>query len=198
MKIAITGGIGSGKSYVCQRLQARNIEVYDCDAAAKRLMCTSVELQNKLQQLVGEGLYIKGVLQKPLLAKFLLASEENAKAVNEIVHPAVAHDFEQSGKDWIESAIYFDSGFNKRISIDKVVCITAPIATRIARVMHRDGISREKTLEWIARQLPQEDVRRLSDFEIVNDGIRDIDSQIDAFLQCIDISSEGKNNEIQQ
>jgi dephospho-CoA kinase len=38
MKIGITGGIGSGKSYVCKRLEARGYKVYDCDSAAKRLI----------------------------------------------------------------------------------------------------------------------------------------------------------------
>jgi dephospho-CoA kinase len=53
MKIGITGGIGSGKSYVCKRLEARGIQVYDCDNAAKRLMRTSAELQQQLKALVG-------------------------------------------------------------------------------------------------------------------------------------------------
>ena len=53
MKIAITGGIGSGKSYVCRLLGDRGITVYDCDAAAKRLMHTSEALQNSRRQLVG-------------------------------------------------------------------------------------------------------------------------------------------------
>ena len=55
MKIAITGGIGSGKSYVCRQLAERGIRVYDCDAAAKRLMRTSPELQKQLKELVGAG-----------------------------------------------------------------------------------------------------------------------------------------------
>ena len=53
MKIAVTGGIGSGKSFVCRQLAERGIRVYDCDAAAKRLMRSSAVLQEKLQELVG-------------------------------------------------------------------------------------------------------------------------------------------------
>ena len=51
MLTAITGGIGSGKSYVCRILESRGISVYDCDAAAKRLMRTSEKLQQELRQL---------------------------------------------------------------------------------------------------------------------------------------------------
>jgi len=188
MKIAITGGIGAGKSYVCQCLKELGIEVFDCDASAKRLMRTSPTLQQALRKLVGEEVYetVGGELKlnKPLLAKFLLESEVHQQAVNNLVHPAVAADFLQSGKDWLESAIFFDSGFDKRIYIDKVVCVTAPLEVRILRIMQRDGISRERALEWIHRQQPQEEVLLRSDYEIVNDGIADVGQQVRELLMC--------------
>lgn len=185
MKIAITGGIGSGKSFVCKELNRRGIEVYDCDAAAKRLMREDEELQHSLMQLVGEEVYVGHVLQKPILAKYLLASEAHKQAVNDIVHPAVARDFEQSGVDWLESAILFDSGFIHRTHFDFVVCVSAPIEVRVARVMQRDQISREKTLEWIEAQLPQEEVARQSDFEMINDGQSDIANQVNLLMTSI-------------
>lgn len=178
MRVAITGGIGSGKSFVCKRLEAFGIRVYDCDAAAKRLMRTSSALQRDLCRLVGDDVYVDGVLQKQVLVKFLLASEDNKQAVNQIIHPAVARDFECSGYEWLESAILFDSGFDRRIHFDYIVCVSAPLEIRIQRVMNRDGISREKTMEWISRQLPQEEVLKRANFEIVNDGMEDIDEQI--------------------
>ena len=189
LKVALTGGIGSGKSYVCQRLKARGIEVYDCDTGAKRLMRSSVRLRQSLQQLVGEDVYNQTAdgwrLNKPMLATFLLASEQNAQAVDDIVHPAVADDFLRSGIDWLESAIFFDSGFNQRVRVDRVVCVTAPLEVRVRRVMSRDGISREKTLEWIGRQLPQDEVERRSDFVVVNDGHVDVDRQLDEILHLL-------------
>lgn len=189
LKVALTGGIGSGKSYVCQRLKARGIEVYDCDAGAKRLMRSSVRLRQSLQQLVGEDVYNQTAdgwrLNKPMLATFLLASEQNAQAVDDIVHPAVADDFLRSGIDWLESAIFFDSGFNQRVRVDRVVCVTAPLEVRVRRVMSRDGISREKTLEWIGRQLPQDEVERRSDFVVVNDGHVDVDRQLDEIIHLL-------------
>lgn len=178
MKIAITGGIGSGKSYVCRRLQQYGIPVYDCDEAAKRLMRTDKQLQADLCRLVGDGVYVGGVLQKPVLAKFLLASEANKQAVNDVVHPVVARDFEQSGMGWLESAILFDSGFIHRTHFDCVVCVTAPDAVRLDRVIKRDHISREKAQEWLNAQLPQAKVVAQSDFEIVNDGVEDVDVQV--------------------
>ena len=176
MKIGITGGIGSGKSYVCQRLAARGIEVYDCDNAAKRLIRTSTALQQQLKALVGS-------LEKADMAKFLLESEANAKAIDAIVHPAVFRDFEESNFQWMESAILFESGAYRLV--DKTIVVTAPEEVRIQRVMQRDGISREKVLEWMQRQLPQDEVRRRADFEIINDGEADIEQQIIKILRTM-------------
>ena len=183
MKIAVTGGIGSGKSFVCRQLAERGIRVYDCDAAAKRLMRSSAVLQEKLKELVGAEVYHDGQLVKPVMAAFLLASDENQKAVNSIVHPAVAEDFKSSGYDWMECAILFESGFDHLV--DCVICVTAPEEVRIQRVMSRDGLSRERALEWLAKQFPQEEVLRRSDYEIVNDGQSDIGQQIDTIIQQI-------------
>lgn len=184
MKIAITGGIGSGKSFVCRELQRRGIDVYDCDAAAKRLMRSDVELQQRLRRLVGEDVYsADGTLQKPVLARFLLASEVNKLAVNDVVHPAVARDFEQSSFDWLESAILFESGFIHRTHFDKVVCVTAPEQVRVERVMARDHIDRSKALAWIHAQMPQQDIVSRSDYEIVNDGPSDVAEQVERLLQ---------------
>ena len=173
MKIGIAGGIGSGKSYVCRQLAARGIKVYDCDDAAKRLIRTSPQLQQQLIDLVGS-------LDKAAMSRFLLASKENAQAIDDIVHPAVFQDFLDSGMEWMESAIMYESGINKLV--DRVVVVTAPEELRIQRIMQRDGITWEKALQWIHRQWPQEQVRALADYEIINDGVADIDSQIDLLL----------------
>lgn len=189
MKIAITGGIGSGKSYVCRILENQGIRVYDCDAEAKRLMRTDAELQAGLKKLVGEEVYsADGILQKPVLAQFILTSEANKQAVNDVVHPAVARDFEQSDCEWMESAILFDSGFDRRTHFDKVVCVSAPVGIRLQRIMQRDHISQEKAQQWIDAVMPQEDLIARSDYEIVNDGVRDVEAQVVHLLNLLNPS----------
>lgn len=186
MLTAITGGIGSGKSYVCRILESRGICVYDCDAAAKRLMRTSEKLQQELRQLVGQDVYTSdGQLQKRVLADFLLTSEANKLALNDVIHPAVAEDFLSSGMTWLESAILFESGFDSRVSFDRVVCVSAPRDVRIQRIMRRDNISAAKAAEWIDTQMAQEEVERRSHFVIVNDGKSDIEQQVDNMLSKI-------------
>ena len=201
MKIGITGGIGSGKSYVCRLLEARGYAVYDCDSAAKRLIRTSPFIHRRLTALIGPQTYFKEsgarsqetevrsqesgeyILNKKAVAEFLLESEDNARAIDRIVHPAVFRDFIQSGMEWMESAIIYESGIYRLV--DRVIVVTAPEELRIQRVMARDKISREKVLEWMGRQWPQEEVRRRADFEIINDGHADIEQQLNNIIkQC--------------
>ena len=191
MKIGITGGIGSGKSYICRLLEQRGYAVYDCDSAAKRLIRTSPFIRRRLTALIGPETYFKEsgdssqesgeyILNKKAVAEFLLKSEDNARAIDRIVHPAVFRDFIESGLEWMESAIIYESGIHRLV--DRVIVVTAPEELRIQRVMARDEISREKVLEWMSRQLPQEEVRQRADFEIVNDGQADINRQLDDIL----------------
>jgi len=122
-------------------------------------------------------------LNKAVLTSFLLQSDENTRKINAIVHPAVAEDFISSGMNWMECAILFTSGFNR--FVDKVVCVTAPQNVRVQRIVMRDGISEDKALEWINIQMPQEELLYRSDYEIVNDGMADVEQQIDKILRAI-------------
>ncbi|MDE6013235.1 MAG: dephospho-CoA kinase [Prevotella sp.] len=190
MKIAITGGIGSGKSHVCRLLQQRGIEVYDCDSAAKRLMNTSKELKEQLSALIGSETYTAdGLLNKAAVTQFLLQSEANIHAINKIVHPAVIEDFLHSGLSWMESAILHQADLAH--IADYVIAVTAPEDIRIQRIIQRDGIPPEKAQEWIDRQWPQSEIRRLADHEIINDG-RPLEPQLEALLNKLN------NNDIQQ
>lgn len=180
MKYAITGGIGSGKSYICQLLREQGIEVYDCDAAAKRLMRSNTMLQRRLTEAVGREVFPGGRLDKAVLAEFLLASEENNAIVNSIVHPAVAADFVASGIEWMECAILFEAGFQR--FVDRVICVSAPHEVRLRRIMERDGITMAKAQEWIDRQIPQEEKERRSDYVIVNDGTTPLLPQIEKII----------------
>ena len=173
MRIGITGGIGSGKSYVCKHLAQRGIEVYDCDQAAKRLIRTETSIREALTALIGKDAYTAdGDLNKAVVAQFLLASED---------HPAVFNDFITSGIEWVESAILFECGLDRLTDVNIVV--TAPEEVRIQRVMQRDHISREQAQAWIGRQWPQQRLQELADYEIVNDGQADINEQINKIIQ---------------
>ncbi len=188
-KVAVTGGIGSGKSFVCQRIRALlGVDVYDCDTAAKRLMRTDTDLMRRLQETIGPETYVDGKLNKAAVARFLLLSDENTQRVNQVVHPAVAEDFLASGMRWMECAILYESGFDRLV--DRVICVTAPLEVRVKRIMARDGIDKQKAEEWICKQMPQHEVMQRADFEIVNDGQRDVDNQIRNILTQLHLTPQ--------
>ncbi len=190
MKVAITGGIGSGKSYVCECLKKKGIDVYDCDNAAKRIMRQSLEVRRRLVELIGKDAYDGDIPNKACIAAFILSSDENARLVNSVVHPAVAQDFIESGYRYMECAILFTSGFDKLV--DKIICVAAPLEVRISRIMNRDGISKDKAKEWIDCQMSQEEVVKRSDYVIINDGTDDINSQIEEILRRIKLENNNK------
>lgn len=183
MKIGITGGIGCGKSFVCQRLASQGVRIYNCDNAAKQLMVTSDKVRQNLVSLIGQDAYIDGKPNKPLLTQFLLASKANAQRLNNILHPAVAQDFISSGMQWMECAIIFESGFDRLVNY--IVAVSAPEQVRIQRVMQRDGVSEGKVRQWMSQQMNQEELCKRADFVIVNDGVRSIDTQIEELMAKI-------------
>jgi dephospho-CoA kinase len=122
-----------------------------------------------------------GGIEKQAIAAFLLKSEENKLAINNIVHPAVIEDFLKSGCEWMECAIIYEAHLEQYV--DKVIAVTAPREVRIERIMSRDGITREKAEQWIDAQYPQEKVAERADFVIDNDGKKDIKQQIEEIWQ---------------
>ena len=171
--IGITGGIGSGKSYVSALLQEHfGIPVYDCDKEAKRLTAESEEIREKLIELLGPNVFDGTTLNKQFLADYLFADPENASRVNAIIHPAVLKDFKlwaekQKQKKIValESAILFESGFNNYV--DKVLFVDAPEEVRLQRAMRRDSAKEEQIKARMKMQQP--DIHRnQADFIINN------------------------------
>lgn len=198
IKLGITGGIGSGKSFVSRCLkEGFSVQVYDTDREAKRLMLEHEGIRADLIALLGEEVYTAAGLNKPLLAAYIFSSPENAQKVNAIVHPRVKEDFrnwafrqEQAGCQLVgvESAILFESGFDREV--DKTLTVSAPLELRIARVMERDRVSREQVLERITAQISDEERNRLSDFSVENAETSDIHAQLVRILSALNVRNE--------
>jgi len=158
--IGITGGIGSGKSYVSNLLRQKfDIPVYDCDAEAKRLTTTDEEIRRKLIQLVGPEVFDGQELNRKRLADYLFADPEHASKVNAIIHPTVLEDFRLWANRQpkpivaLESAILFESGFNEYV--DYVLFVDAPEEIRLKRAMQRDTAPEEKIRARMQMQHPE-------------------------------------------
>lgn len=198
IKLGITGGIGSGKSFVSRCLkEGFSVQVYDTDREAKRLMLEHEGIRADLITLLGEEVYTAAGLNKPLLAAYIFSSPENAQKVNAIVHPRVKEDFrnwafrqEQAGCQLVgvESAILFESGFDREV--DKTLTVSAPLELRITRVMERDRVGREQVLERITAQISDEERNRLSDFSVENAETSDIHAQLVRILSALNVRNE--------
>ena len=192
IKIGITGGIGSGKSFFSSRLKEYGIPVFDSDSEAKKLMLVSPFIVSSLKSLLGDNVYIDGKLNKSLIADYIFSSPTNAHKINSIVHPCVKKEFLSwvnehfnSGNRIvaIESAILLESGFDD--IVDKVVTVHAPLELRIYRVMKRDHTSREKVLERINSQMSDDERNQRADFVIENDGLTPLDEQIERLFSIL-------------
>ncbi len=183
MKIGITGGIGSGKSYVCNLLKQWGLPVYNCDDEAKRLMTESPIIRHQLTALIGENAYRNNELNKPVIAEYLFANAENAEKVNGIVHPVVKQDFENWTKEQTppiviqECALLFESGFSD--TVDVTVEIYAPKEIRLERAMKRDNATQQQVEARMASQMDEEEKRAQANYCIINDGKTDLNAQIE-------------------
>ena len=190
IKFAITGGIGSGKSYVSSLLEERGIPIYNADLESKRLTVQDEGIRKELVALLGDDIYQGATLNKPLLASYLFANSDNAVKVNSIIHPRVKDDFRrwvESQKDvplvGLESAILYESGFDD--VVDQVVMVYAPEAVRLQRAMKRDNATEEQVRARMSAQMEDEEKRSKADFVLMNDGIMPLDVQLDDLVRFL-------------
>jgi len=172
--IGLTGGIGSGKSLVGRIFQSVGVPVFDADKQAIALYESDPDLLRDVVRCFGtQVLNSEGKLNRQTLAAIVFSDEQALKSLNALVHPLVFKRFsawkhEQKGNVVIrEAAILFESGSNA--DCDFVVLVSAPEQMRIERVMHRNGLDEGEVKARISRQWPEEKLRSLADFEIVND-----------------------------
>lgn len=188
IKIAITGGIGSGKSYVSHLLEDMNIPVYNADNEAKRLTVSDEGIRRELVALLGEEVYKEGALNRPLLASYLFSDPAHAAQINAVIHPRVRKDFaawaerlEGCEVAGMESAILYEASFED--TVDAVVMVYAPVDLRVQRAMYRDGASEEQVRARIAAQMDDDEKCRRADFTVVNDGVRPLLPQLNAIIE---------------
>ena len=155
--VAVTGGIGAGKSVVCHALGALGYPVYDTDREARRLMDGSADIKRRIAETVSpDAIGADGSINRPALAAVVFADKVKLQLLNQIVHGAVRDDFlawADSMKDnllFVETAILYESGFDALVN--EIWEVTAPESVRIARVMRRSGLSEAQIRERIAAQ----------------------------------------------
>ena len=190
IKIGLTGGIGSGKSVVSVLFELMGIPVYIADEESKKLTNTSPAIRTGLTRLFGKDIYTDGGgLDKKRLASLIFSDEKNRHLTNAIIHPEVNRHFlwwvsqQASPLCAIETAILFESGFNK--DVDYAVMVYAPLELRLERTAARDNASREEITRRINSQMPDEDKKNRADYIIYNDGCHALIPQVAALLATV-------------
>lgn len=182
-KVGITGGIGSGKSTVCDILREFDVAVYNSDVRAKELMMESVSLRQALVERFGEEVYNAEGLNRTYLAQRVFGSASELEALNAIVHPAVMADFDawaeaqQGNYVVLESAILFEAQLENRV--DVVVSVMAPESLRVERAMQRDGASREQIVARIKAQMSDDERSDRSKYAIVNIDLEELREEVE-------------------
>ena len=181
--IGITGGIGSGKSTLSKLLRAEGYSVYDTDLEARRLQNEHSAMRKKLMDMFGKDIYSDQGLNRSALGKIVFGKPELLTKLNTIVHPLVMEDFNSWVLNrypkkmlFIESAILYESGFNKLV--DKVILITADESIRIERVVNRDGVTPEHVRARMANQFPDKEKINRADFVIHSDDNKPLDEKM--------------------
>jgi dephospho-CoA kinase len=186
MKIAITGGIGSGKSVVAKIILSYGYPVYNSDEKAKALMENDLTLKNKLIAAFDKNIYFDGKLNRKYLAEQVFNSNDNLHKINKLVHKAVFKDFAKFTKEspqrlvFMESAIIFENSLEKHF--DYVIAILASQKIRIQRVMQRSGMPQKEILQRIQQQKSIKELKQLSNFKINNNGDAPLLPQIDTLI----------------
>ncbi|MCB9426171.1 MAG: dephospho-CoA kinase [Flavobacteriales bacterium] len=169
--IGLTGGIGSGKTYVARLFEEKGVPIYLADDEAKKIS-ESKEVNVKIKDYFGETVFENGVLDRKKLGAIVFNDAKKLAALNSIIHPLVRQRF----LDWVkqqeapfvlkEAAILFESKSNQDCTI--VITVEAPIEERIKRVVLRDGLTEEGVKSRISRQMTAQERMEKSDFVIQN------------------------------
>lgn len=190
--IGLTGGIGSGKSTIANYLVSLGYPVYIADDAGRKVM-QEQEVLDAIKEKFGLEIFDNNQLNRAKLAQIVFNDSVQLKALNAIVHPAVRKDFknwqtqhQESNLVFYESAILFESG--SYIDFDKIITVTAPLETRIARVLERDDTDRAQILNRMKAQWTDDERISKSDFVIENINIDLAKRKMDEFLKILSIN----------
>ncbi len=176
MIIAITGGSGSGKSFVSGIFAEKGFRIVDADAIAKEIMNTDKHLIEKIKITFGEEFVdSNGAVDRRALGRLVFADSEKRMLLNSITHPAIITEIKKQalsgGNTVIDIPLLKDSGVEE--ICDLKIAVVSDRELRLQRIMIRDGIDRETAENRISSQLTDEEYIGITDEAVVNDGNRE-------------------------
>ncbi|MDP2036043.1 MAG: dephospho-CoA kinase [Ignavibacteria bacterium] len=192
IKVAITGGIGSGKSSVSDYLEKKGYSVLQADLIAKELMVQDVQIKKKLIEEFGEESYSEDKLNTKYLAANVFTNEENVQKINSIVHPPVMKKIDQLSKEifknqnivFIETALVYEA--NLEDSFDYIILVLADEKIRIKRILAREKVTEEQVRARMQFQIPDEEKKDDADFVLDNNTtVQELENRVEFLLILI-------------
>lgn len=188
MKIALTGGIGSGKSLVSDILIELGYDVINADKLAKEILLTDETVKSKIIKEFGKDSYNSEGINTKYIAEKVFINSLNVKKINSFVHPPTIKKIETLASEilktkkivFVESALVYEA--NLEALFDYVLLVTAEDDVRIKRVMERDNVSEEEVKVRMENQIAEKEKRAFADFVIENNSsINDLKNKIKFF-----------------
>ena len=182
LKVALTGGIGSGKSEVSTLFSKWGAYIFDADTIAKQILDKNKTAQNELILEFGSDVIsAEGIIDKKKLSRVAFQNEFNQLKLNTIIHPYVFKEIDLCFESIIEkgnhdifivdAALIYESGAD--IHMDYVIVVTSHLRIRTERVMKKGDLSRDDFLKRVELQWPEKDKIEMADFIIYNNESKD-------------------------
>ena len=191
IKVGVTGGIGSGKSYVCLIIEQLGFPVFYSDKVAKDVLISDEVTKSKLIDIFGTSIYQNNQLDKVQFSQLVFSDPVLLKKVNAIIHPRVRELFhawslqQNSSILFNEAAILFETDSYK--NFDATILVTSPLDLRIQRIIDRDGLSESDIMKRMDNQWKDDDKKTLATYCIVNDDKTGLLAQIEEIITNLTI-----------
>ena len=180
LKIAITGGAGTGKSTVARMFKSLGAEVLDADAAAREAVAVGAPAWVELRRLYGaEYFHENGELNRSRLAQLVFADPEERRRLNQLIHPRVEAELQARVAELgrrgaalvlVEVPLLFETG--REAAFDRVIVVAAPEALQIRRLRGRDRRGEAEIRGILKAQWPLADKVARADYVVDNGGRR--------------------------
>ena len=182
LKVAVTGGAGSGKTTVCNRLKELGVKVISSDALAKEAVAQGSLAHEKIVNYFGKKVLLSdGNLNRQELRSIIINDDVARLALERFIHPEISRlmhlriaQAEQDGDSvlLVEVPLLFELGMAEQF--DVVIVVSADHELRVKRLMDRDNVSRDEAENLINVQMLQAEKVERAEFVLANDCSKDL------------------------
>ncbi|WP_044418951.1 dephospho-CoA kinase [Halarcobacter anaerophilus] len=186
--IALTGGIATGKSTVCNLLKLHGFLTIDADKIAHKLLDQN---SSKIALMFGDKYVEDGKVLRKKLGKIIFSNEENKLKLEALLHPLIKDEiekesrvFEEQKKPYfIDIPLFFEK---MNYPISKSLVVYTPKEIQIQRLMQRDNITKEEALLKISNQMDIEEKKSMADLIIDNSSnLKNLQNEVERVIKEI-------------